>query len=233
MQQERVIRKYTNRRLYDTAGSRHVTLEDLRQLIVAGEKIKVIDDKSGEDLTRPVLLQIISEQEHLGSPVLSAELLEMIIRFYGRPMQALLSGYMEQAFTAMLRQQETMQSEMAKAMQGPFAPLTELAQKNLALWEQMQAATRDAFIGRGDRIKVLQPKQEMSAVHIADGYYRASGKPLAVFTENRVADLPDVPTIAEAVRPAFARWSCCWPSWSRPARSCPPRRPRPRRRSAR
>lgn len=149
MQQERVIRKYTNRRLYDTAGSRHVTLEDLRQLIMAGEKIKVIDDKSGADLTRPVLLQIISEQEHLGSPVLSAELLEMIIRFYGRPMQALLSGYLEQAFTAMLRQQETMQSEMAKAMQGPFAPLTELAQKNLALWEQMQAATRDAFIGRG------------------------------------------------------------------------------------
>jgi polyhydroxyalkanoate synthesis repressor PhaR len=149
MQQERVIRKYTNRRLYDTSGSRHVTLEDVRQLIVAGEKIKVIDDKSGEDLTRPVLLQIISEQEHLGSPVLSAELLEMIIRFYGRPMQALLSGYLEQAFTTMLRQQETMQSEMAKAMQGPFAPLTELAHKNLALWEQMQAATRDAFAGGG------------------------------------------------------------------------------------
>jgi len=147
MQQERVIRKYTNRRLYDTTGSRHVTLEDLRHLIVSGEKIKVLDDKSGEDLTRQVLLQIISEQEHLGSPVLSAELLEMIIRFYGRPMQALLSGYLEQAFTAMLRQQETMQSEMAKAMQGPFAPLTELAQKNLALWEQMQAATRDAFMG--------------------------------------------------------------------------------------
>ena len=147
MQQQRVIRKYTNRRLYDTTGSRHVTLEDLRHLIVSGEKIKVIDDKSGEDLTRQVLLQIISEQEHLGSPVLSAELLEMIIRFYGRPMQALLSGYLEQAFTAMLRQQETVQSEMAKAMQGPFAPLTELAQKNLALWEQMQAATRDAFMG--------------------------------------------------------------------------------------
>ena len=119
MQQERLIRKYTNRRLYDTAASRHVTLEDLRQLIVAGEKIKVIDDKSGEDLTRSVLLQIISEQEHFGSPVLSAELLEMIIRFYGRPMQALLSGYLEQAFTAMLRQQETMQSEMAKALQTP------------------------------------------------------------------------------------------------------------------
>jgi polyhydroxyalkanoate synthesis repressor PhaR len=153
MPQERVIRKYSNRRLYDTGASRHVTLEDLRQLIVAGEKIKVIDDKSGQDLTRAVLLQIISEQEHFGSPVLGAELLEMIIRFYGRPMQAMLSGYLEQAFTAMLRQQESMQSQMAKAMQAPFAPITELTRKNMELWEQMQAATREAFVGRGAAAK--------------------------------------------------------------------------------
>lgn len=145
MQQERLIRKYSNRRLYDTSGSRHVTLDDLRQLIVAGERIKVIDDKSGEDLTRSVLLQIISEQEQFGSPVLGSQLLEMIIRFYGGPMQALLSRYLEQAFTAMLRQQEAMQSEMAKALQTPFAPLTELARKNMEVWEQMQAATRKAF----------------------------------------------------------------------------------------
>jgi polyhydroxyalkanoate synthesis repressor PhaR len=145
MPQERLIRKYANRRLYDSVGSRHVTLEDLRQLIVAGEKIKVVDDKSGEDLTRSVLLQIISEQEQFGSPVLGSELLELIIRFYGRPMQALLSGYLEQAFTTMLRQQETMQSEMAKALQTPFAPLSELARKNMELWEQVQAASRDAF----------------------------------------------------------------------------------------
>ncbi len=149
MQQERLIRKYSNRRLYDTGGSRHVTLDDLRQLIVAGEKIKVVDDKSGEDLTRSVLLQIISEQEQFGSPVLGSELLEMIIRFYGRPIQALLSGCLEQAFTTMLRQQETMQSEMAKALQTPFAPLTELTRKNMELWDQMQAATRKAFTGQG------------------------------------------------------------------------------------
>jgi polyhydroxyalkanoate synthesis repressor PhaR len=147
MQQERLIRKYTNRRLYDTVGSRHVTLEDLRRLIVEGEKIKVVDDKSGEDLTRLVLLQIISEQEQFGSPVLGSELLEMIIRFYGRPTQALLSRYLEQAFTTMLRQQETMQLEMTKALQTPFAPLTELARTNMELWEKMQAATRDAFMG--------------------------------------------------------------------------------------
>lgn len=140
MPQERLIRKYSNRRLYDTADSRHVTLDDLRQLIVAGEKIKVIDDKSGEDLTRSVLLQIISEQEQFGSPVLGAELLEMIIRFYGGPMQALLSRYLEQAFTTMLQQQEAVQAQMAKALQTPFAPLAELARKNAEMW---------GFAGRG------------------------------------------------------------------------------------
>lgn len=148
MQPERLIRKYSNRRLYDTRASRHVTLDDLRQLVVAGERIKVIDDKSGDDLTRAVLLQIIAEQEQLGVPVLNCDLLEMVIRFYGGPMQALLSRYLEQAFTTMLRQQEAMQSEMAKALQTPFAPLAEMARKNMEIWEQMQAATRDALSGR-------------------------------------------------------------------------------------
>jgi len=148
MQPERLIRKYSNRRLYDTSGSRHVTLDDLRQLVVAGERIKVVDDKSGDDLTRPVLLQIIAEQEQCGVPVLNCDLLEMVIRFYGGPMQALLSRYLEQAFTTMLRQQEAMQSEMAKALQTPFAPLADLVRKNMDVWEQMQAATRDAFGGR-------------------------------------------------------------------------------------
>jgi polyhydroxyalkanoate synthesis repressor PhaR len=148
MNSERVIRKYSNRRLYDTGASRHVTLDDLRQLVVQGEKIKVVDDKSGDDLTRSVLLQIIAEQEQFGLPVLGSDLLEMIIRFYGGPMQVLLSRYLEQAFTAMLRQQAAMQSEMARALQSPFAPITELARKNMEIWEQMQTATREAFAGR-------------------------------------------------------------------------------------
>jgi polyhydroxyalkanoate synthesis repressor PhaR len=117
----RLIRKYSNRRLYDTSASRHVPLGDLRELIVAGEKIKVIDDKSAGDLTRLVLLQIICQQEQIGAPMLGSELLEMMIRFHGRPMQALLSRYLEQPITTMVRQQESMQSEMAKALQTPFA----------------------------------------------------------------------------------------------------------------
>jgi polyhydroxyalkanoate synthesis repressor PhaR len=119
---QRLIRKYSNRRLYDAAASRHVTLADLRALIIAGEKIRVVDDRSARDLTRSVLLQIICEQEQFGAPVLGSELLEMIIRFHGRPMQALLSRSLEQAMATMVRQQEAMQSEMASALQAPFAP---------------------------------------------------------------------------------------------------------------
>jgi polyhydroxyalkanoate synthesis repressor PhaR len=146
MPPERLIRKYSNRRLYDTGASRHVTLEDLRQLIVSGEHIKVVDDKSGDDLTRAVLLQIIAEQEQFGAPVFSPELLEMIIRFYGRPMQATISRYLEQSFSTLLRQQEAMQAEMTKALQAsPLAPWADLARTNMQLWEQMQRATRTAF----------------------------------------------------------------------------------------
>ena len=151
MQQERLIRKYSNRRLYDTSGSRHVTLDDLRQLIIAGEKIKVVDEKSDEDLTRAVLLQIIAEQEHFGRPVLSAELLATIIRFYGSPMQAPLSRYLEEAFTSVLRQQESMQSEMTKALQAPFAPLADLTRKNMELWNHAFDAESSAPTGSGPK----------------------------------------------------------------------------------
>jgi len=158
MQQERLIRKYSNRRLYDSRDSRHVTLDDLRQLIIAGERIKVVDDKSGEDLTRSVLLQIIAEQDHFGRPVLGSELLEMIIRFYGGPMQAPLSRYLEQAFSTVLRQQESMQAEMAKALQTPFAPLTEIARKNMEIWNQLQTATRNAFDMQPPAAEPAQPQ---------------------------------------------------------------------------
>src|SRR6202007_3281564 len=119
---ERVIRKYANRRLYDAHDSRHVTLEDLRRLIASGQRIKVIDDKSGEDLTRSILLQIIANQEQFGTPVLSTQLLEAIIRFYGNPVQEMLTRYLEQSIGGLLRQQEVMRTEMAKVLESPLAP---------------------------------------------------------------------------------------------------------------
>jgi polyhydroxyalkanoate synthesis repressor PhaR len=145
MANERIIKKYANRRLYDATGSRHVTLEDIRKMIASGEKVKVVDDKSGADLTRAVLLQVISEQEQFGTPVLSTELLEAIIRFYGNPVQDVLTRYMEQSVGALVRQQQAMRAEMAKVLEGPMAPMAEFARQNLEQWSKVQASMLSAF----------------------------------------------------------------------------------------
>lgn len=147
MSNERVIKKYANRRLYDSTESRHVTLDDIRKMIVSGAKVKVVDDKSGEDLTRAVLLQVIAEQDQFGTPVLSTELLESIIRFYGNPVQEMLTRYMEQSVAALARQQDAMRAEMTKALAGPMAPLADFARQNMEQWSKIQASMMSAFAG--------------------------------------------------------------------------------------
>jgi polyhydroxyalkanoate synthesis repressor PhaR len=145
MAEERLIRKYANRRLYDAQDSRHVTLDDLRKLIAGGERIRVVDDKSGEDLTRSILLQIIASQEQFGTPVLSTQLLEAIIRFYGNPIQQMLTTYLERSIGGLLRQQNVMQAEMAKVLDSPMAPLAEMTRQNMEMWAKMQASMLSAF----------------------------------------------------------------------------------------
>lgn len=148
MADERIIKKYANRRLYDATASRHVTLDDIKQLIVSGEKVKVLDDKSGEDITRSILLQIIADQEQLGQPILSTHVLESLVRFYGNSMQGFMSRYIDQGVHQFLQQQQTLQAQFAKLVGGtPFAPLNEFAQSNLALWQQMQ----DSFLATAKR----------------------------------------------------------------------------------
>ena len=149
MPAERVIKKYANRRLYDATSSRHVTLEDLRKLIVQGEKIKVVDDKTGEDLTRAILLQIIADQEQFGQPILSTQTLEAIIRFYGDAMQGFMGRYLEQSVASFVQQQQALQSQLSRMVSGtPLASMTDLAQANLALWQQMQENFAASLKGR-------------------------------------------------------------------------------------
>jgi len=146
MAEERLIRKYANRRLYDATGSCHVTLDDIRRMIGAGERVKVIEDRSGDDVTRAVLLQIIANQEQFGTPVLSTQLLEAIIRFYGNPVQELLSKYLEQSIGSLVQQQEVMRTEMAKVLDSPLAPMADFARKNMELWAKMQTSMLSSFI---------------------------------------------------------------------------------------
>jgi polyhydroxyalkanoate synthesis repressor PhaR len=145
MANERVIKKYANRRLYDATDSRHVTLDDIRKMIAGGARVKIVDDKTGADLTRAVLLQVISEQEQFGTPVLSSELLESIIRFYGNPVQQMLTQYMEQSVGGLLKQQKAMQAEMTKAMESPLAPIAELTRQNMERWAKLQSSLLAGF----------------------------------------------------------------------------------------
>ena len=114
MSQERLIKKYANRRLYDASQSRHITLDDIRALIVKGEKLKVVEDKTGHDITRHILLQVIAEQEQFGRPILSTKVLEAIIRFYGNAMQGFLAGFLEKSVETFLNQQEALQAQISK-----------------------------------------------------------------------------------------------------------------------
>jgi len=93
--EDRLIKKYPNRRLYDTQTSTYVTLSDIKNLVLANEVFKVVDAKTEEDLTRNILLQIILEEEAGGAPVFSSQMLSQIIRFYGNSMQGLMGNYLE------------------------------------------------------------------------------------------------------------------------------------------
>ena len=93
--QDRLIKKYPNRRLYDTQTSTYVTLSDIKNLVMANEVFKVVEAKTEEDLTRNILLQIILEEEAGGAPVFSSQMLSQIIRFYGNSMQGLMGNYLE------------------------------------------------------------------------------------------------------------------------------------------
>ena len=104
MSEERLIKKYANRRLYDASQSRHITLEDIRNLVVAGVRVKVIEDKTHEDITRVILLQVIADQEQFGRPILSTPLLETLIRSYGNSLQTFLSAYLEESVETFMDQ---------------------------------------------------------------------------------------------------------------------------------
>ncbi|WP_293661980.1 polyhydroxyalkanoate synthesis repressor PhaR [Rhodoferax sp. OV413] len=105
---QRVIKKYPNRRLYDTDTSTYITLTEIKQLVMDSEAFAVVDAKTGDDLTRSILLQIILEEEAHGSPMFTAPVLSHIIRFYGHAMQGFMGGYLEKNMQALMEMQVPM-----------------------------------------------------------------------------------------------------------------------------
>ena len=143
-----VIKKYANRRLYDTGTSTYVTLEDLAAMVKRGEDFVVCDAKSGEDITRPVLTQIIFEQEGKeGQSLLPIAFLRQLIRFYGDSMQMLVPSYLEFSIDKLTKEQQKFREQFTSALgvgAGPFAEptraafqsLEEQARKNMAVFRQ-------------------------------------------------------------------------------------------------
>lgn len=144
-QANRIIKKYPNRRLYDTEISSYITLEEVRQLVLDGENFEVRDAKSGEDLTRSVLLQIIAEHEEHGQPMLSPQLLAQIIRFYGDSLQGMMGPYLERSMQVFLEQQQQFRNQLNSMLgQTPWTMLNDLTERNIDMWKTMQRGFLDA-----------------------------------------------------------------------------------------
>ncbi|MCS6766014.1 MAG: polyhydroxyalkanoate synthesis repressor PhaR [Candidatus Protistobacter heckmanni] len=174
---ERLIKKYPNRRLYDTQTSTYITLADVKQRVLDNEEFKVIDAKSGEDLSRSILLQIILEEESGGMPMFSGEMLSQIIRFYGHAMQGMMGSYLEKNIQAFIEIQKkftenskdlygggnasfnpdmwsqfmTMQGPMMQGMMSNYIEQSKalFMQMQMQMQEQMQNQTKSMFGSMG------------------------------------------------------------------------------------
>jgi len=135
----RQFKKYPNRRLYDIEESKYVTVEDIRKIILKGESITVVDSKTEKELTRTVLMQIISEQEAEGhEPILTNRVLEQLIRFYGDSMQSVFGKYIEQSIATFLDQQERYRRNMRDLSNvDPVGLMRSAMEQNLEVWGRL------------------------------------------------------------------------------------------------
>ncbi len=133
-----VVKKYANRRLYNTESSSYITLDNLADMVRLGRDFVVYDAKSGDDITRGVLTQIIVEEEGKGQNLLPTNFLRQLIGFYGGSMQGLVPKYLEHAMTSFAEQQEQMRTAMQKTMGTlfPFGNIEEVGRQNMAMMER-------------------------------------------------------------------------------------------------
>jgi polyhydroxyalkanoate synthesis repressor PhaR len=165
-----IIKKYANRRLYNTGTSTYVTLEDLAGMVKSGEDFIVYDAKTGEDITRSVLTQIIFEQENKGGQnLLPITFLRQLIRFYGDSMHPLVSRFLEVSIDSLTREQEKFRQQMSQAFgAGPFGALEDQVRRNMEMFErafamfapfarrEAQAAEAEKAAGSGAEIDDLK-----------------------------------------------------------------------------
>lgn len=159
----RIIKKYPNRRLYDTTDSKYVTLARIRELLLEGEQIQVFDSISEEDITRQILMQIITDQENSDSPLFSTDLLAKLIRLYQGAVPSVFHEHMERSFDMFLQQQSLYQQQVRSALDtgDPLKAFSELTRKNLETWREMQEnALRMYGLGEQNKHDPEDPDQE-------------------------------------------------------------------------
>lgn len=139
MSEPRVIKKYPNRRLYDTEESRYITLADIKRLVVEKVDFVVLEKKTGKDITRSIMLQVISEQEQTGEPIMSRDFLSQIIRSYGSAMQGMVGGYLDQSLRLFTAQQQQLRDRVKEVVGvDPVGMVAGIAQKNYLRWKALQ-----------------------------------------------------------------------------------------------
>ncbi|MEM7501631.1 MAG: polyhydroxyalkanoate synthesis repressor PhaR [Pseudomonadota bacterium] len=139
MSTPRTIKKYPNRRLYDTEESRYITLSDVRDLVLNKIDFVVIDKKTGDDITRSILLQVIAEQEQHGDALMSEDFLSQVIRSYGKVVPGFLAKYLEQSMKLFVNQQQSLRGQVKRVVGvDPVEVVADAAQKNFNRWKSLQ-----------------------------------------------------------------------------------------------
>jgi len=150
----KIIKKHANRRLYDTEARRNVTLSDIRNMIVSGVAIQVIDGSNSEDITRSVLLQIIIERESTGLPILSEDVLVQLIQFYDNPLQGMMKDYLQKSVNTFITQQQHYHAQLQQLLSNsPVEVMHEMMVQNLKSWE----AASESFSQSPDESSAKNP----------------------------------------------------------------------------
>lgn len=146
-QSEIVIKKYPNRRLYDTESSAYITLGDVKRLVEQRRSVKVVDAKSGEDLTRSTLMQILLEEECGGAPIFTAEMLAEVISFYGNAHRTALGPFLESSLRSYMKGAEELAKQAAAMKSGSQKQTEDLVSANAKVWSDLAHAQQSAVAG--------------------------------------------------------------------------------------
>lgn len=191
------IKKYANRRLYNTATSSYVTLDHLCAMVKKGVEFSVFDAKSGDDITRSVLTQIIFEEEGKGQNLMPIRFLRQLIQFYGDSLQSLIPSYLELSMEGISRNAEKMRNQLAQTLGGPlgsplsgkigFGGIEEMARRNLQIFQRAMRA----FSPFGAR---------ENGSELPDGQVTAAGKEATIATRSEAEELAELRSQVEAMR---------------------------------